>query len=163
MFLNGGTAPTTITTFSRSALDTRTLSVLLCAIRFLYAQVFNDFGEISGPHFPELFGHCGLKFMFFFMLVSMSLFVQIFESESGRLALPKQAFGVRLVQKPNFRRSRNSHEIRKYFWCISEAVGVVFLIVGALETDLNIDGFSGGWRIQSTTGGGGNQGRIGCI
>jgi hypothetical protein len=36
-------------------------------------------------------------------------------------------------------------------------LGVVFLIFAALETGLEIDEFSGGYRIQSSTGGGGNQ------
>ena len=42
------------------------------------------------------------KIRIVFMLVSRSRFLQICESESGRLGLPKQAFGVRRVAKTKF-------------------------------------------------------------
>ena len=39
---------------------------------------------------------------FFFMLVPRSLFVMIFQSESGCLGIVKQGFGVRSVAKTTF-------------------------------------------------------------
>ncbi len=90
----------------------------------------------------KLVGHLGQKQVSLFMFVSRSIFLQIFESESGRLGLPKQVFGVRRVATNIFRRSRNSNEFRVDFWCFSEALGAAFVIFVALETDLKIDGFS---------------------
>jgi len=62
-----------------------------------------------------------------------------------------------VLQKPSFRRSRNSDDFGVVFLCFSEALGAVFLTFAALETGLEIDDFSGGYRIPHSPGGGGNQ------
>ena len=91
------------------------------------------------------------------MLVSRSLFAPIFESKSRRLGLLKQAFGVRGVAKPTFRRNRNSDDFGVDFWCFLVALGAAFLTFAALETSTEIDGFSRGRPIHYVAGGGGNQ------
>ncbi len=55
-----------------------------------------------GTPFRKLFCDLGLTFVFFSMLVSRSLLLTILGSESGRLGLQKQAFGVRCVAKIEF-------------------------------------------------------------
>ena len=68
---------------------------------------------------------------------------------------------LEVLQKPSFRRSRNSNDFGVVFLCFSEALGPVFLTFAALETGLKTDGFPGCARILSRAGGGGNQGPIG--
>jgi hypothetical protein len=63
---------------------------------------FIGFDSILGSHFEKNVGALDINTFFCFMLVSRLLFLLIFVSESGRLALPKQAFGVRGVAKTNF-------------------------------------------------------------
>ena len=66
------------------------------------AWIFIDFEWISGPHFESFPGSLDQHLCVVFMLVCRTLFQKILGSESGRLGLQKQAFGVRWVAKTNF-------------------------------------------------------------
>ena len=65
------------------------------------ARIFIDFGLISGSHFESFSGPLDQN-QCFLMLVSRLFFQKILGSESGRLGLHKQAFGVRGVAKTKF-------------------------------------------------------------
>ena len=66
------------------------------------ALIFIDFGWMLGPHFDSFSEMFDIFLCFFSMLVSRSLLLTILGSESGRLGLQKQGFGMRSVAKTNF-------------------------------------------------------------
>ena len=70
----------------------------------VWGSGFIGFDSMLGSHFEKNVGTLDINRFFCFMLVSRLLFLMIFVCESGRLALPKQAFGVRGVAIISFSR-----------------------------------------------------------
>ena len=77
-----------------------------------------------------------------FGIVFRFLFGQILESKTRRLGLLKHGSRMEGFTKVLFSQKSFLRIPESVFWCFSEALGEVFLVVVALETGLEIDGFS---------------------
>ena len=82
-----------------------------------------------------------VKTCFVFVLVSRSLFASNFEFNSGRWGSQNKYLVWEVLQKPSFRRSRNSDDFGVDFWCFSEALGSLFLSFEGLGGRVEIGGF----------------------